>query len=179
MKTGTKSLLFGVHQFILHPLVVFIAWIVLYRKLPSWKELICIIIHDWGYWGKTNMDDEEGEKHPETAAKIAGKLFGHSYHDLCLYHSRHYARTAGQEPSLLCWADKQSILYDPWWFYLPRAWLSGELTEYRRLAANCGFVSILATHREWYRVCRNKFIKLAKEKKGNAVSYANNMRKDI
>lgn len=57
MKTGTKSLLFGVHQFIWHPLTVLLAWIKLYGW-PAWEELVCIIIHDWGYWGKSNMDGE-------------------------------------------------------------------------------------------------------------------------
>ena len=75
MKTGTKSLLFGVHQFIWHPVTVLIAWIWLYKRFPSWRELICMFVHDWGYWGKTNMDDEDGEKHPELGANIALKLF--------------------------------------------------------------------------------------------------------
>lgn len=34
-------------------------------------------------------------------------------------------------PSKLCWADK-SILYDPAWFYLLRAKMSGELDEYKK-----------------------------------------------
>ena len=128
MKTGTKSILFGIHQFLWHPVTVWVAWVWLYRKLPTFKESICIIIHDWGYWGKTNMDDEEGERHPELGAKIAGWLFDYpmvftlpaalwirttDYHDLCLLHSRHYARNAGREPSKLCWADKLSIIFEP------------------------------------------------------------------
>ncbi|MCK5235828.1 MAG: hypothetical protein KAR06_02490, partial [Deltaproteobacteria bacterium] len=59
---GTKSLLFGVHQFIWHPITVLIAWCKLYGW-PTWPELVCIIVHDWGYWGKPNMDGPEGEKH--------------------------------------------------------------------------------------------------------------------
>ena len=89
MKTGTKSLLFGVHQFVWHPITVWMAWVWLFRRLPNWKETICIIIHDWGYWGKENMDDEEGEKHPEWAFHFASKHLGKSYGLLCLYHSRH------------------------------------------------------------------------------------------
>jgi len=131
MKTGTKSILFGVHQFFWHPLTVWMAWIWLYRRVPGFRETFCIIIHDWGYWGKRMMDDREGQRHPEFAAKIAGRLFGEKYRLLCLYHSRHYAKSAGEEPSKLCWADKMSIIFDPMFLYLPRAWMSGELFEYR------------------------------------------------
>lgn len=33
-------------------------------------------------------------------------------------------------PSPLCYADKLVPSIEPWWFYLPRAWASGELWEY-------------------------------------------------
>jgi hypothetical protein len=105
LQKGTKSLLFGVHQFFWHPATVLIAWIGLYGW-PSWKEVICIIVHDWGYWGSPNMDSEEGECHPEIGARIAGTLFGRDYYDLCLLHSRHYARKVNREPSRLCWAAR-------------------------------------------------------------------------
>lgn len=189
MKTGTKSLLFGVHQFILHPITVYVAWVWLYRKLPTFKETICIVIHDWGYWGKTNMDDEEGERHPEIGAKIAHTLLDEvvfapkgydlkpikktAYRDLCLFHSRHYARNAGKEPSLLCWADKLSILFDPWWLYLPRALASGELFEYRKIAAGTGFIPLTASHREWHVWIRERLSTLGKEKRGDVVPYVN------
>jgi len=173
MKTGTKSLLFGVHQFFWHPVTVWFAWVWLFRKFPTWKEAVCIVIHDWGYWGKENMDDEEGEKHPEFAAKIAGKLFGVQYHDLCLLHSRHYARNAGREPSSLCWADKMSIIFEPWWLYLPRAWLSGELFEYRKIAAGAGFIPLSSSHRDWYRWIQDRLSTLGKEKRGDVVPYVN------
>jgi hypothetical protein len=150
MKIGTRSLLFGVHQFVIHPIVVLIAWIKLYG-MPSWKEFICIVIHDWGYWGAPNMDGIEGELHPELAANIAKKWLGEEYHELCLYHSRHYARYAGKEPSKLCWADKLSIKYEPWWFYIPRALVTGELKEYREKAKQSGYILPSATNREWYR----------------------------
>ena len=172
MKVGTKSILFGVHQFVWHPLTVLLAWFWLYRKAPNIREVICIIIHDWGYWGKPNMDGPEGESHPELAARLLHR-FGKRYHDLCLYHSRHYARNAGIEPSRLCWADKLSILMEPWWLYLPRAWLSGELAEYRMLAHNAGFVPISASHREWHRWIRDRLSTIGREMRGNAVPYVN------
>ncbi len=149
MKTGTKSLLFGVHQFIWHPLTVWLAWIHLFHEIPSIKETICIIIHDWGYFGKPNMDGAEGERHPEFAAKIAGKLLGETYRELCLYHSRHYARNANASPSKLCWADKYSIMYEPFILYVPRAWLTGELHEYRTIAQQK--VPLTSSHRAWFK----------------------------
>ena len=132
------------------------------------------------------MDDEEGEKHPELGAKIAGWLFDYpmvftlpaalwirttDYHDLCLLHSRHYARNAGRESSKLCWADKLSIIFEPWWLYLPRAWASGELFEYRAMAAHAGFIPLSASHREWYRWIQHGFAKLGRERRGGAMPY--------
>ncbi|MCE5265708.1 MAG: hypothetical protein LLG97_19540 [Deltaproteobacteria bacterium] len=173
MKTGTKSILFGVHQFVIHPIVVLIAWITLYGR-PNWKTMICIVIHDWGYWGKARMDDEDGERHPEWAADFVWDMF----HDmdmwaLCMFHSRHHARSRNAEPSRLCWADKLSIIYEPWWFYLPRAWASGELQEYRITAAKGGFFPAWKSNRKWYEWIQERFTKLAKEKRGDAVPYAN------
>jgi len=179
MRTGTKSLLFGVHQFLFHPMTVFLAWVWLYRRIPSWRESICIIIHDWGYWGKEKMDDQEGERHPETAARIAGALMGAEYHDLCLFHSRHYARNAGREPSLLCWADKLSIIFDPWWLYLPRAFASSELFEYREIAARTGFVSASSHHRDWYHFVRSRLERIGREKKGDIVPYSHPSRREV
>lgn len=173
MKVGRKSLLFGVHQFIWHPITVLIAWCHLYGR-PSWKELICIIIHDWGYWFAPNMDGEEGEKHPVLGAEIAWLLFRkEEYYDLCLLHSRHYARRFNREPSKLCWADKLSIKYEPWWLYLPRAWASGELMEYRYVAANAGFIPLNESNKVWYAWVQDMLLKLGIEKRGNAVPYAN------
>lgn len=77
---------------------------------------------------------------------------------------------------VLCWADKLSILYDPWWFYLPRAWLSGELKEYRKLAADAGFVPLSASHREWFAWIQDRLGTLGKEKRGDAVPYVNQKR---
>lgn len=158
MKVGTKSLLFGVHQFILHPLVVLRAWIYLYG-LPNLKELVCIIIHDWGYLGLPNMDGNEGTKHPEFAAKLAGKWFGQEYYDLCICHSRHYAKVIGKEPSKLCWADKLCIKYNPWWFYVPISILTGEIFEYRKVSADMGLIPLSISHKEWFQLVKGKMVK--------------------
>ena len=164
MRVGTASLLFGVHQVFYHPVLVLRAWHHLYGW-PSWRELICIMVHDWGYWGKAWMDNQEGETHPELGAKIVGWLFGPHYHDLVLYHSRHYARRYGAECSPLCWADKLSILYDPRWFYLLRARLSGELAEYRERAHRANVVDISASDEAWFAVLRDRFERVAREQR--------------
>ena len=166
MKVGTKSLLFGVHQFIIHPIVVYRAWKYLYGR-PTWREVICIIIHDWGYWGKPNMDGVEGERHPELGAKIALKLFGIKYRDLCIYHSRHYARLTGDEPSKLCWADKLSISMEAKWFYLLRARLSGEIKGYREMSDAAGFINLNQSDSEWFDWISGWMEEMGKAQKSN------------
>jgi len=177
MKKGTKSLLWGVHQVFIHPVIVWLAWIKVNKSVPSWKEVICIIIHDWGYWGCENMDDEKGERHTEWAADIAlFRLDSVELYYLCLFHSRHYARKHGAPPSKLCWADKYSITYEPWWLYLPRAWASGELKEYRQEAADAGFLPLSATHREWFAWVSERLAMLGREKRGDCTPYVNPVR---
>lgn len=138
MKIGTKSVLFGVHQFIWHPLSVGLAWRRLFKVWPTWREWVCIFVHDLGYWGKPNMDGPEGRMHPEVGADLAGRWldsgYERVYHDLTLFHSREYAKMMVESPSLLCWADKYSVLCEPQWFYLLRARLSGEAKEFKNNA---------------------------------------------
>lgn len=131
MKTGTKSVLFGVHQFIWHPVTVWLAWLDLYG-CPTWWELVCIIVHDIGYIGKSEMDGPEGHKHPELGAKVAGMIAGDKARQECLGHSRSYAEANGIPTSRLCWADKWSPMYDPVHFYWLRGNASGEIHEYRK-----------------------------------------------
>ena len=178
MEVGTKSVLWGVHAFWWHPTTVLIAWVKLYG-IPNWKELVCIFIHDLGYWGKSNMDGADGETHPEYAAVWAfDHLDDHSltsgiepmkwdvpgafrYFELCAYHSRTTAKNCGKEPSKLCWADKLSIKYDPWWFYLLRAKLSGEIHEYIKDAIALGGISEKSTEKEWFMWARARGITVA------------------
>ena len=83
MKTGTKSVLFGAHQIFLHPVFVTIAWIKLYGFPWDIRVWIAFFVHDLGYWGKPNMDGQEGERHPETGAKIMHWLFdGYVYKEV-------------------------------------------------------------------------------------------------
>ena len=74
MKMGTRSILFGVHQFIWHPLTVALAWRSLYKRWPQWHEWVAIVLHDIGYLGKPDMDGEEGQTHPVTGAHLAGEV---------------------------------------------------------------------------------------------------------
>lgn len=156
---GTRSLLFGVHQFLWHPWTVYRAWRYLYGK-PSWREVVCIFLHDLGYFGKPNMDGEEGGRHPEVGARIAGRLFGDEYRKLVLYHSRHYANLQGELPSKLCWADKLSIAFDPKWFYLLRARCTGEIKEYR--ANGSSFVAVSMSDSQWFDWITDHFVEAAK-----------------
>jgi len=149
VKVGTKSLIFGVHSVIWHPLTVLFAWVHLYG-LPNYREVLCIFIHDWGYFGCADMDDEEGSMHPELAGKIARKFFGVTYGDLCLYHSRRYSECQGKLPSRLCYADKLSIAYDPMWLYLLRANLTGELPMYREASDTHGMFPRDRSNKEWF-----------------------------
>lgn len=167
MKVGTKSLLFGVHQFAWHPWTVARAWRNLYGRWPNLDEAICIFVHDWGYWGSPNMDGDEGRKHPEVGAAWAFILVAFRHwvcfrseecmgeyamlaENLALHHSSHYARLSNSPTSPLYLPDKASILYEPRWFYLLRARLSGEVREY---ISNSPFAKLppeLRTANGWY-----------------------------
>jgi len=132
MKIGTRSLLFGAHQFALHPWFVAVAWWKLYGFPWDPRLWVAFFVHDIGYLGKPNMDGPEGETHPELGARIMGWLFGSAWYEFTLLHSRFYAKALGRQFSRLCVADKLAIVLDPWWLYLPRVILSGEVREYTR-----------------------------------------------
>jgi len=134
MKIGTKSVLFGAHQFLIHPWFVAYAWWRIYSFPFDPRLWIAFFTHDLGYWGKPNMDGPEGEKHPYFAARLMGCLFGIEWYDFCLFHSRFIAKAAGESFSRLCVADKLAVALEPWWLYLPRVILTGEIREYMALA---------------------------------------------
>lgn len=131
MKVGTKSVLFGVHQFLLHPFFVFIAWYKLYGRMPTLKESICIFFHDIGYFGKPNMDGAEGERHPLLGGHIVETIIGKRYGEITMFHSRAYAKIMNSPVSILCIPDKLSILLYPKWLYLFLGSISGEIIEYK------------------------------------------------
>jgi hypothetical protein len=183
MKTGTKSLLFGVHQFAWHPITVWRAWRELYGKRPDFWETVAIIVHDWGYWGCDNMDDAEGEQHPIVGARIIHWLYlrthpgcvrtllqyfsvvakGWTLYHLVRYHSRYLAAKEQIQPTPLCWADKLSMRFDPSWFYLLRGKLSGEIKQYRISARHK--VSLSLPDSAWLKWCKQKCIIDAQDKR--------------
>jgi hypothetical protein len=79
LPVGSRSLLFGVHQFIWHPITVAVAWRKLYGKWPTFLESICILVHDWGYWGCSDMDGERGKRHPELGSRLAATWVARVY----------------------------------------------------------------------------------------------------
>lgn len=166
MKMGTKSLLFGAHQFLWHPLTVFLAWYELYG-IPNWKEMVCIFIHDWGYYGCDDMEGYSGRDHPRMGAWLAWIYLDHKaggrYAKLCLYHSRTFAAADREQPSKLCWADKLCVKFDPWWLYLPRVMMTGEIHEYRREAHNANLIKLDKSNREWFKWVQERMIRKAHE----------------
>jgi len=155
MKVGTKSLLFGYHQFIMHPFFVVLGWNAEYGRLPTFRESICIMVHDWGLWGKPNMDGTEGRSHPELGARIASFLLAlsdeHRWYEFCAAHSRHYALSKELPLSPLCAADKRSIDFIPDWLYILCTRLSGELEEYRGYSNDFFGLTVNDSDREWFR----------------------------
>lgn len=160
MRIGTKSVLFGVHCFLLHPFLIAYGWWKAYgtkriyvgdREVPGdrrhvWKipvyasifdprVWVAFIVHDIGYLGKPNMDGPEGETHPEVGARIMRVLFGQPWGDFVLLHSRYYAKRLDRPLSPLCVADKWVGVIEPAWLYLPRARWSGELAEFLEIGA--------------------------------------------
>jgi hypothetical protein len=149
MKLGTKSLLYGAHQFILHPIFLALAWSKLYGAPLDVRLWAAFVVHDWGYWGLSDMDGDEGQRHPELGGRIMAWLFGQTWGEFTRLHSRHYAALEGREPSPLCAADKLVLIVTPRWLYLPAVRATGEAAEYQALYARwLGVESV--TVEEWY-----------------------------
>jgi hypothetical protein len=75
MKIGTRSILFGAHCWFIHPWFVAAAWSKLYGFPTDLRLWVAFFVHDLGYWGKPNIDGDEGESHPILGARIMGALF--------------------------------------------------------------------------------------------------------
>jgi hypothetical protein len=135
MKVGTRSLLFGSHQFLLHPIFVALAWRRLYKswphRFPTW---VAFVVHDWGYWGLRDMDGADGVMHPRGGARIMHRLFDRDgsihWYQFTATHSRSYAQQIGAPCSSLMRADKLATAMMPNWLYVALCWLSGEWKEY-------------------------------------------------
>lgn len=132
MKLGTKSVLFGAHCFFIHPWFVALAWWKIYGFPYDPRLWIAFFVHDLGYFGKPNMDGDEGELHPYWGACLMGALFGKQWFDFTLYHSRFLAKKNNAQYSRLCVADKFAIVLTPAWLYLPMVKATGEIVEYMK-----------------------------------------------
>lgn len=127
---GTRSLLIGAHQFLLHPACVLIAWTRLYGLPLDPRLWLLAVVHDWGYWGKHDMDGPEGLTHPARGAAIMRRVGGADWEALAAGHSRSYAKTLQLPTSALCAPDKLATAMLPAWLYLRLVRWSGELPGY-------------------------------------------------
>ena len=130
MRVGTKSVLFGAHCFFIHPFFVAAGWWRA-RSFP-WDVRLwaAFFVHDLGYLGCPNVEGPEGEEHVQLGSRIMGLLFGRSWADFTLRHSRYWAKKHGVSVSELCYADKLAFVLTPGWLYLPMVRATGELAEY-------------------------------------------------
>lgn len=128
VKATWQSYIIGMHNPVVHGLAIMKAWIKLYGKLPSVPESICILFHDIGYLQQENIDGGN-DRHPEFGANIC-RLMGKKYYELCICHSRDYAKKLGLPLSKLCFADKAAILQYNGWFYKNLIWIGGEAVIY-------------------------------------------------
>ncbi len=123
MKQGTLSVLFGCHS-VIHSLVVMVAWVKLYHRLPSGWQIVCIFLHDIGHWGKQYLDDyEQKKRHAELGAKVAMWLFGQKGYDLILGHNPYN----GSIKSALHDPDKYSWVIAPIWWMITNTWFEPKL----------------------------------------------------
>lgn len=140
MSIGTKSLLYGYHCFFIHPVALLCAWVKLYGWSRDWRIWLAFLVHDWGYWGKRNMDGPEGETHPYFGARLMHTFFGglpgqpdhREWYNFMLYHSRSLAKADSGKPSKLCYADKLAIIIQPTWLQVLLMSLTGEIDEYMK-----------------------------------------------
>ncbi len=113
MKQGTISIFIGCHS-VIHSILVFISWKIIYKKFPSFLETVCIFLHDLGHFNLNYLDSvEQKRKHWKLGAEIALYLFGEKGFKLCAGHDNY----SGYKKSLLYKPDKYS------WYIAPKWWL--------------------------------------------------------
>lgn len=114
MKQGTWSVLFGCHS-VIHSILVIIAWVRLYKRLPNWWQLVCILFHDIGHWGTDYLDDVEAKRrHYIKGAIWATRLFGQKGFLFVAGHDRY----SGVPESELLKPDKYAWYIAPTWWLL-------------------------------------------------------------
>ncbi len=170
MSIGTRSILFGTHQFAIHPWFVAWAWWRLHGFPWDPRLWVAFFVHDLGYWGKPNMEGLEGERHPEFGARLMSRLFDSKrgvkpwvninrgagravligpWGQFSMYHSRYLAKRDDRLFSRLCVADKLAIALTPPWLYLSMARATGELEEYMA-GQNSRTPACLRSPQKWY-----------------------------
>lgn len=136
MRIGTKTLLFGIHQFLLHPIFLLIAWKRLYGWPRDFRIIVAMIVHDWGYWRCRDLDGPEGQRHPELGARIMTWLFGPEWGAWTRRHSKTYAKLENAEVSALWRADKLASAIYPTWLYIGLSSMTGEIDGYMELGSS-------------------------------------------
>ena len=123
MKQGSWSILFGCHS-IVHSMLVVIAWRKHYGQYPAWWQVVCILLHDIGHWGKDHLDNyEEKKSHANLGAMLAGKLFGERGYNLVFGHNEY----EGQTRSELYYPDKYAQVIAPVWWLITNTWTEPKL----------------------------------------------------
>ena len=119
MTVGTKSVLFGAHCFLIHGFFVARGWWSIWGFPWDPRLWTAFFVHDLGYLGSPNMDGSEGEEHVHLGAKIMGLLFGDSWADFTLRHSRYWAKKHGVRVSIKALLRGQASVRDNAWVVIP------------------------------------------------------------
>ena len=102
------------------------------HKLFDYKSIsIAVSTYEGAVWADGRKMDRSTNR---CYTIIKGNRF--YWYDMCLYHSRFYAKKDKANYSLLCVADKLAITLEPHWLYLPRVNWTGEIEEYMAAAKN-------------------------------------------
>lgn len=129
MRIGTRSLIFGLHSFFVHPILMLAIFKKVVGRRADFVEIVCILIHDIGYFGKPNMDGVEGNLHPYAGAKLARFLFGDRGWRLCVGHNDEVREVEGLPRSVIYAVDKYFYVVIPVWLQKALGIMSGEYKE--------------------------------------------------
>lgn len=117
MTQGTKSILIGSHS-VIHSILVIKAWRIVYNKWPSLKIILCIFLHDIGYYGMNYITNKSNIGHAELGARIAKKIFGKEYYELIIGHS------ASSRNKYKIYDTRLEAPDDYSWLIAPKWWIS-------------------------------------------------------
>lgn len=84
-----------------------------YKRLPNFWQIVCILLHDIGHWGKDYLNNYDEKKcHAELGTKVAKLLFGQKGYEFIAGHNAYN----GNQRSQLYAPDKYSWVIAPvWW----------------------------------------------------------------